>query len=215
MNKRVIVNSLGLVTLMLIALALGIYSASRQTEQQVAVSPIQGMLWPNPKIIQPFTVMDHSNQEFGKEQILSKWSFMFFGYTNCPDICPITLARMNQVYKQLDTEDMLDQVQTLFVSVDPERDTAEKLAQYVAYFNPEFIGLGGSEQQIQAFTQQLGIPYYINKTDDSEHYLVDHSGSLFISDPSGRLVAILSAPHNEDEIVNKFIQIKKFIETQS
>ncbi len=216
MNKRLIVNGLGLAVLMLLALGLGVYSAHRQAEQQITARPIPGMLWPNPKTIHPFTVIDHSNQAFGREQIISKWSFMFFGYTNCPDICPVTLALMSQVYKKLANMNQLDQVQTLFVSVDPERDSSEKLAQYVSYFNPDFIGLGGSQQQIDALTSQLGVPYYRHKTDtDTEHYLVDHSGSLFISDPAGRLVAILSTPHDADEIANRFVAIKKFIEAQS
>ena len=99
-----------------------------------------------------------------------------------------------------------------FISVDPERDTPARLDQYVTYFNPEFIGLGGSVEQVASITGQVGVGYYLNKTDDTEHYLVDHSASLFLIDPEGRLVAIFSPPHNKRIIADRFNQIRQFID---
>ena len=214
MNKRAVLKLGGLLVLMSVAAALGVYSAKRQAVRPVAVAPVPGMLWPNPKIIEPFTVTDHRRQEFGRQRLLAKWSFLFFGYTHCPDICPITMTVLNQAQQELQRRGLSDQVQVLFVSVDPERDDSEKLANYVNYFNPAFIGLGGSQEQIRGLTGQLGVPYYVNKTGDSENYLVDHSGSLFLTDPDGRLVAILSMPHTQDGIVDKFIRVRRFIRAQ-
>ena len=195
--------------LVVLATIFGVLTAKYQQQQQNARPDIEGLLWPEPKILPPFTVVDHQNNIFTLADLHGKWSFLFFGYTHCPDICPITLAVMDRVHKQLDRA---QNVQTVFISVDPERDTPARLGQYVTFFNPEFVGLGGSVEQIANLTGQIGVPYFLNKTDASENYLVDHSASLFLIDPQGRLVAIFSAPHDNGNITDRFNRIRQFID---
>ena len=111
----------------------------------------------NPRDIQPFTLVDHTGKNFDNRSLEGHWSFVFFGYTHCPDVCPTTLSVLNSVAHRL--EDVKNQVQFVFISIDPERDTPEKLGQFVSYFNGTFIGATGTNDAISALTRQLGVIY--------------------------------------------------------
>lgn len=201
-----------LVVVALVALGagIGVYSARYY---QSAPAAIEGLMWPNPKQVGTFAAVDHEGREFGVGQLEGKWSFLFFGYTHCPDICPITLAVLGRVQDALETGGIDGvPVQTVFVSVDPERDTPEKLTQYVRHFHERLIGLGGTPAQVQGLTAQLGIAFYHGQPGPDGDYLVDHSASVFLLDPQARLVAILSAPHEADRILARFREIRAFIE---
>lgn len=189
----------------------GFYVSSNQAQPERPA--IEGLYWPDPMRLGPFSTLDQAGRAFGLERLRGKWSLVFFGYTHCPDICPITMAVMADAYAAL--QDTGEAVQTLFVTVDPERDTPAKLAQYVGYFNAQFIGLGGSLDMINGLTRQIGVPYYHGKKDGAGNYLVDHSASIFLLDPEGRLVAKFSAPHQKAQLVQKFTQITGFINAQS
>ena len=192
---------------------IGIFTARQQ--QPVPAPQIQGMLWPEPKILQNFSTTDQNEQEFGLDKLIGKWSFLFFGYTNCPDICPITLSVFNEIYTDLHSKNLNDDVQMVFVSVDPKRDSSEQLKDYVAYFNKDFIGLGGSLEKISTLTNQMGIAYFHDEATAEGDYLVDHSASVFLIDPDGRVVAIMSAPHDPEEMTARFSKIRAFIKQQS
>ncbi len=185
---------------------------------------IPGLLWPNPKQISDFQLIDQNAETFDLEKLKGHWSMIFFGYTHCPDICPTTMTLLDSVIKDLteNNEKKLSLPQIIFVSIDPKRDTQEHLAEYITYFNPAFYGLTGSEQNISSLTKQLGILYMkiTNKdsgqnSDDINDYLMDHSSSILLLDPEARLVGIFSAPHNKAEIEQKYLKIRKFIDQQS
>lgn len=171
-------------------------------------------MWPNPKQVQAFQAIDHTGKEFGVEQLRGKWSFLFFGYTHCPDICPITLAVLARVQQEIDAAGG-EPVQTVFVSVDPERDTPGQLARYVQYFDRRFIGLGGTPEQVQGLTAQLGIPFRHDAPSADGSYLVDHSASVFLLDPQGRLLSVFPAPHEAAGIVARFREIRAFMEREA
>ncbi len=194
--------------IVVLAAVLGVLATLHQ--RQEAVPEVPGLLWPDPKALKPFTAVDHDSKPFTLADLHGKWSFLFFGFTHCPDICPVTLAAMDKVHEQLA---QAQHVQTVFISVDPERDTPARLDKYVTSFNPEFIGLGGSVEQIASLTGQIGLPYFPDKTDRQENYLVDHGSSLFLIDPRGRLVAIFSTPHDNRSITDRFNRIRHFIES--
>lgn len=187
----------------------GIYTAQKQRAQ---IPPqIEGLMWPEAKTLLPFLTIDQDGKEFGLQNLQGKWSFLFFGYTNCPDICPITLNVFNQVYKNLGVEHA-NNTQMIFISVDPERDTSERLRDYVNYFNEDFIGLGGSVEQIKSLTGQLGIPYFPHEVSADGDYLVDHSASILLINPQAQMIAVLSAPHQADDVSSRFLKIKAFFE---
>lgn len=193
--------------LVVLATVLGILAAQHQGGEEVPGIP--GLLWPEPKALTQFATIDHDNNPFTLTDLHGKWSFLFFGFTHCPDICPVTMAVMDKVHRQLE---QAQDVQTVFVSVDPDRDTPARLHQYVTSFNQEFIGLGGSVEQVTSLTGQIGLPYFLDTTGSEENYLIDHGASLFLVDPHGRLVAIFSSPHNDRSITDRFNRIRQFID---
>ena len=110
---------------------------------------------------------------------------VFFGYTQCPDVCPTTMQEVAAVKKSLGAEG--DKVQGIFVTVDPERDTAELLKAYLASFDPTFIGLRGSEEQTKAVVKEFKVFFAKVPGKTPETYMVDHTAASFIFDPEGRV----------------------------
>ena len=203
-----------MVTLIFLAAGTGFYISLKLSQNQLRQNPgIDGLFWPNPKQIRNFETLDQQGNPFGLAQMNGKWSFVFFGYTNCPDICPVTMSVMADAYNQLIHDNK--NLQIIFVTVDPERDTTNKLAQYVDYYNENFIGLGGNIEMVNSLTKQIGVAYYYNREEQPGNYLVDHSASIFIIDPKVRMVAKLSPPHQSGKIVQQFTKIKDFINAQN
>lgn len=113
-----------------------------------------------------------------------KHTLLYFGYTFCPDVCPTTLADLRMMMTALG--DKAQDVQVLFVSVDPERDTPERLAAYLTYFDPSFVGLTGTPQEIEPIASKFGIFYQKHEADSAANYLVDHTSVVVVVDPEGR-----------------------------
>lgn len=167
-----------------------------------------------PKLLAPFELVDHRNQVFGPEALQGRWSFVFFGYTHCPDVCPTTLGLLNTVAKHLAAE--TPPPQFVFVSVDPERDTPEQLASFVGYFNPAFIGVTGTPEALSAFTRQLGVlSLKVEQDGAGGGYLVDHTAAVFLFDPAGRLVALFSPPLDATGMTEDFRALARYYEAVS
>jgi protein SCO1/2 len=126
---------------------------------------------------------DHHGKPRRLEDFRGKAVVLFFGFTHCPDICPTTLAETAAAVKKLGAD--AERVQVLFVTVDPERDTAEALAKYVTAFDPRFLGLRGDAQATQRAAKEFKVFY--EKRKSGESYSMDHSGQSYVIDPQGRL----------------------------
>lgn len=151
------------------------------------------MVYPDAKLLADFELVDHHQQSFTNQQLMGKWSVLFFGFTYCPDICPTTMSMLSQIAKKLDPE-ILQQLQFVFVSVDPERDTLERLAQYISFYHPDFIAVTGDQQQLHPFALSLGAMYMKVPTENT--YTISHSGTLFIVNPKGQRFGIFSKSAN-------------------
>jgi len=161
------------------------------------------LLLPEPRVIADFSLVDDDGQPFSLERLKGQWSLLFFGFTHCPDVCPSALYDLAQVRKTLARNDpeKTNNLQVLFVSVDPERDTPRQLNQYVNYFDPEFTGVTGPEAQLAPLTLQLGIAYRIEDHEPgSQQYNVDHSASILLMNPNGQLHGVFPAPHQSDSM---------------
>ena len=170
---------------------------------------LQGVLRPEPRPLHTFELTDQHQQPFTLERLKNKWSFVFFGYTYCPDICPTTLSTLTGVVKQLQTDPQgLSNIQVVFVSVDPRRDTPEVLESYLKYFNESFQGVTGTQQAIDSLTRQFGAGYMLEPESSPGEYLVNHTSSIFLVDPHGQLLASFPPPHDPDTIVEQFRQIR-------
>ncbi len=174
---------------------------------------IQGLLWPDPKVVQPFALTDQRGEPFTLAQLTGRWSFLFFGYTHCPDVCPTTLAMLDKVSRELDRGPTSNRdVQFVFVSVDPGRDTPEYLGKYVGYFNPDFLGVTGADEALTQLTRQLGIYTEREPPDADGNYLVGHGTAVLLIDPAGRLVGVFQAPHDALDVAERFRQMRRFVE---
>jgi len=123
---------------------------------------------------------------------------LFFGYTHCPDVCPTTLARLAQARKLLGPE--AERVQVLFVTLDPERDTPQLLARYVPAFDPSFVGLTGTQQQIEAAAREFKVFFQKVPGPTPDTYTLDHSSGSFVFDPKGHVRLYLTDRSGAEQI---------------
>jgi protein SCO1/2 len=148
-----------------------------------------------PRIFSDFELEDHRGEVFNLDRMKGIWTIVFFGFTHCPDICPTTLAMLNETYSKLKASEK-ELLQVVMISLDPERDTVEKLAEYVPYFNPEFTGVTGNKHLIRRLTAELNVAY--NQVPLSgDDYTVDHSTQLILVNPMGHYHGFFKAPHTE------------------
>jgi protein SCO1 len=155
-----------------------------------------------------FSLIDQHGQAFGPRSLDGHWSFMFFGYTNCPDFCPATLATLAAMETKMRAAGAPIRPRVVFVSVDAKRDTPEQLAKYVPYFDPEFTGVTAADQKtIESVARKLGVAVAITPSADGASYTVDHSGEIFVIDPRGKLAAVLTGPFTVDGLRADFQRI--------
>lgn len=160
------------------------------------------------KTIPAFKLIDGNNQPATEALLEGKWSLMFFGYTHCPDVCPVTLSVMQEVVETLKREGD-EPMQVIFVSVDPKRDTPDIMGNYVRFFNEDFIGLSGELSEINALTKALGIvAVFTANKEHPENYIVDHTASMLFVDPQKRVRGKFNAPHRTEDIVKDYRTLK-------
>ncbi len=210
-KNRVLLASIIVVICVILGAGVGYYTSNLLPGEKSTNPGIPGLLWPAPKVILPFAAVDQKGKLFTHEQLDGKWSFLFFGYTHCPDICPVTMSILRQVYENLVKSNNAENVQVIFISVDPERDTPETLAEYTAYFHKDFIGLTGSREQIEQLARIIGIAYVHGEKNASGGYLVDHTASIFLISPVREWTGIFSAPHDAEDITRGFRAIESFV----
>jgi len=176
---------------------------------------LQAVLWPQPRPTQSIALMDQQRKAFNETRLHGRWSFVFFGYTHCPDICPTSMLTLKQVSNLLSESPETDeQTQFVFVSVDPDRDTPEVLANYISYFDEDFIGATGTKANIDQMTMQFGAGYAKDSgpQSDRDTYLISHTASYFLVDPRGRIAGAFSPPHDPDTIASQFEEIRGFFQ---
>ena len=147
-----------------------------------------------------FALARADGSSFQLSQTRGKIVLLFFGYTSCPDVCPTTLAELNQAMGQLGAD--ADKVQVVFVTVDPERDTPERAQEYVNHFNPSFIGLSGTEDELTKVWQDYGVFREIVEGTSALGYLVNHTARVTLIDADGNLRISFSFEMPVDDIVH-------------
>lgn len=187
---------------------------------------IQGVVLASPAPLKPFKVISHKNQAFANNQLLGKWHIVSYGYTNCPDICPTTLKVLVEVKQYLEKRQQFDNVDVLFYSIDPQRDSSKHLAEYITYFDNEFIGLtstNAGRADAIAFEKSLGLISVLTplaKEDINEYsgsYSVSHGVMIYILNPDGELHAVLKPDKTPDgiqyfsanKIASDFIRVRQ------
>lgn len=165
------------------------------------------ILLPQSRELPELTLTNVDGQPQALSSLKGKWTLVFFGYTFCPDICPTTLAQLRQLNGLLPAETR-SQLQILMVSLDPHRDTPEKLKQYLGFFDPAYLGLTGPLADIQKLANAVSIPFIPGDT-SKENYTVDHSGNLVLLGPDGRQRGFIRAPLKNEKLKVQLPQVIK------
>ncbi|MDD7805703.1 MAG: SCO family protein [Endozoicomonas sp. (ex Botrylloides leachii)] len=147
-------------------------------------------------------LVKHNSKLLTKDDFKGRWSLIYFGYTFCPDICPTSLAKINNMDKQLKKEmpELAERMGYMMVTVDPKRDSVDKLKHYLPYFNPYFIGVTGDIKNIYDLTRQFNIAFTPVINTEDEFYLVDHSANLVIINPQGDYHGFIRPPFDPEKL---------------
>lgn len=199
--QRTVALLLGIIVLILGLLVARVMREPPITAEQLAR---QNLVLINPgRALQTFSLTDQHNRPFVNSRLEGRWSLVFFGYTDCPDICPTTLSLLNRLKTKLDSAGVEPPVQYILVTVDPQRDTPERLADYLSHYNPQFIGLGGSIEAIFAFARDLNSSFARASLNDG-NYRMDHSAYIALINPEGEYHGFFRAPHDIMTMENSF-----------
>jgi len=204
-----------------LAAAIGIWMGKQtSSDSSVNIKPdsIQGAIYPKAKEIKSFNLINHRSENITKENFKNHWSMIFVGYTHCPDICPTTMTVMTQVSEFMQKQ-QIKPPEIVFLSIDPERDTADILNSYVTYFNKDFIGLTGEVAEIKQLSAQLNAVFRkapgLSGNITDKDYLMDHSSALMLMNPDGNLQSILTAPHTPANIIESIIKSQAYYQNLS
>ena len=196
-----------------IALLVGLMSRQPSTVEATVPQFEKITLLPKTKSLGEVKFTDHYGNDFSQEHLKGKWSILFFAFTNCPDVCPSTLHTLKQVKQKLGTA--WPPLQLLMITVDPERDSSERLKQYVPFFDPEFIGLRANLDYTTAFAKNVGVLFFKGKTLEGGGYDVDHSAYMILVNPQGEYAGVISAPHTQETLYSDLKKLSDYAKKSS
>ncbi|MFT7560247.1 MAG: protein SCO1/2 [Flavobacteriales bacterium] len=156
------------------------------------------IIFDKPRIIPEFNLIGSADGTANLQDLNGVWTLAFFGFTQCPDICPETLSTLAKAYEGLD-DDVKSKVQILFVTLDPARDTPELVQQYINYYLDDGVAFTGSFLEILKFSRNLNIAF--SKVAVSDSYTIDHSSQIAIINPHGHYHGFIKAPHNRESLM--------------
>jgi protein SCO1/2 len=189
------------------AVALGAAAWLYLEAQRQALPEIQGYVLAAPRDLPAVELFDEHGAPFRPSQFAGSWSFLYFGYTYCPDVCPLTLVELGALKQQLAADAFPEPTTFYLVSVDPQRDTPARLREYVAYFDPELRGLTGSAEALAALAYATETLYDVPEDRSGDNYLVSHSSNVVLLDPEGRFHAVFTPPHDPATLAADFTKV--------
>ncbi|KTD21042.1 SCO family protein [Legionella londiniensis] len=196
--------------LAVIALLSGIFvSQHTQSRHKIDLSKFHGTFLSKPRSVTHFELTGIDQQIFDNTSLNGKWTMLFFGFTNCGYLCPTTMAELGKMYRLLEKQGVKNLPNVVMVSIDPNRDSLEKLNSYVKAFDRHFYGVRGDEATIKAMTQELGVVYAKIALSESNmnDYDMEHTGTVMLFNPRGELTAFFTTPHQADLIAEDYMQL--------
>lgn len=198
-----------------------------ERQREAGLREIGVTIYPEARALSAFELVDHQGDAFNREDLQGYWNLIFFGFTHCPDICPLTMAELKQFYEALEVN-ASDTPRVFLVTVDPERDNPESMKRYLADFNSEFIGLSGEPHAISQLASELYVVFEETAAGSSSHdhsdsepsintsasmnlndYLISHSGHIAVVNPEGKYYAVMRAPHRNRDLVTAYLELIK------
>lgn len=201
--------------LIAIAVILGLFVNRLLAPQMVSEAQLNNLgarVFDPPRRFEQVPLLDQSGELFDYSRLQDRWSLVFFGFTYCPDICPTTLAQLSTMHQELSPE-LAASTQVILTSVDPARDTPEKLTEYLAYFSDQFIGLTGEFLDLQRFASQLNAAFQ-KVPGGGENYLVDHSAQIMLINPKGDYHGFIKPPFTPVSISRAYQAVRTNFELQ-
>jgi len=193
MPARVRYTIAGVLVFILIIVAGFVYRVQQPRVMTNSEMQANGLyLMDTPRDLGDFSFVDHRGDPFTPERLEGEWTLMFFGFTNCPDICPTTMAFLDRFVGQLEGTEA-ESTEVVMISVDPARDSVEQLASYVPYFNEEFTGVTGDFLDLFRFATDLNTPFR-KVPGQGDDYVVDHSANVVLINPRGDYHGFFKAP---------------------
>ncbi len=169
---------------------------------------VSAILLPNPRAIDPTLELLQAAGPVSSENLFrGNLNYVFFGFTNCPDICPLTLQKMATALSQSPATPPAPRM--IFVSVDPERDEPGQIQAYADYFDQRIVGATATEDNLYALAQALGVAFHIEYHEPGQPYSVDHSAGIYIVDADGHYRGLYRAPHSVEQLVSEFGAIRE------
>lgn len=201
-----------LIIVAVVALVAGLLLWKFVLKSEVAMpAEVERIYIPNGRPVVGLDLVDGDGMPFTEQRLKDKWSFLFFGFTNCPDVCPTTMLVLKSVWNRLpEAAKQSPEPQMIFVSVDPDRDKPELLKAYTEFYHPDFVGITGKHDKLDILTVQVGALYGYEDGDKEGEYTVNHSGQIVLIDPQGHFRGVFSTPHLVDEIVKGFSALRDY-----
>lgn len=162
----------------------------REQVTPIFIDPQEGVLFKEPRTLKPFELVTADTRKFTQQDLMQHWTMLFFGFTHCSSICPTTLANFNNLYREIAKQ--LSNLQIVFVSLDPERDTPTAVNRYAQSFNPAFIGLTGKIHEVRKLQSQFNIYVSRDKDSNRENYQLIHTPSVLLINPHGQWIGNLN-----------------------
>ena len=195
-------------SIIVIAAGLFVWSSQSSSISRDELVSLGVIVFPEARTTPELSLIAHDGNPFTKESLRDKWSFAFFGYTHCPDICPITIAQIGQAEKRLvdNSEfDALDSIRPLFISIDSQRDGYERVAEFISHTSNRFVGVTGNREDIEALARFTGIGYKrMGASSASDDYLIEHQGYIAIFNREGDLFGYIKPPFEIEHLARIF-----------
>ncbi len=211
-RRRLLPLAVGLTGTVLLA---AFWASQRQTGPAggwaAAPPEVRASLWPEPREIVARDLIDQHGRAFDPAVLHGRWSFVFFGYLQCPDVCPMTLLALRDLRRAMIARDPdATRHRFIFVTLDPEHDTPADIASYLGFYDEDFIGLSGSMEAIDALGRSLMV-MRIETTNEDGLRELSHTSSVMVLGPDGRAVGALSAPHNPQNMLERFDRLRRWL----
>jgi len=196
---------IGVLAIVAFALGLGLARALWPSKRAIPSTELATIL-PTPRSLPPLALLGQDARPLGPAFFKDHWTLVFFGFTRCADICPTTLAMLAEVSRNLSALPASERPRVLFVSVDPERDDPQRLAEYLRFFDPAFLGATGSVQAVAAAAAAFAVPYAKVALPDGS-YTMDHGSGLYVVGPGGGIVAFASGVRDPGALARDYRKI--------
>ena len=204
--RATVLMCLALISIVVVLFVLKVLRTSSLDE--TALRELGVILLPTPRELIVDGLTTDSGEGFTTQNLTGAWTLLFFGFTNCPDVCPTTMAELGVAKRELvqKVPEVAQQMRVVLVTVDPDRDDPETLGRYVKAFSPDFVGVNGTRESIARFATQVNVAF--GKVPDGEGgYTVDHTGNIVIINPRGHYAGFIKLPHKASTIRDAVISM--------